>query len=72
MQGLDIAGPNSGRRGAAVSVDDVAKAYEALLAHGFKDTQIQEAMQVLSFWYSGTLQNIRRGEGGGVEANGWI
>jgi len=57
MQGLDIAGPNSGRRGAAVSVDDVAKAYEALLAHGFKDTQIQEAMQVLSFWYAGTLQN---------------
>lgn len=46
VQALDIAGVRSGPRAAPVSVDDVAKAYEALLAHGFQNKQIQEAMQV--------------------------
>ena len=48
MKGLDIAGAKSGRRLGHVSVEDVSKAYEVLLAHGFKDMQIQQAMQVLS------------------------
>ncbi len=47
LKGLDIAGAKSGRRQAQASADDVAKAYEALLTHGFKDTQIQQAMQVV-------------------------
>ena len=46
VKGLDIAGAKPGRKQAQASADDVAKAYEALLAHGFKDMQIQQAMQV--------------------------
>lgn len=47
LKGLDIAGGKLGRKQAQASADDVAKAYEALLAHGFKDVQIQQAMQVV-------------------------
>ena len=47
-QGLGTAGAKSGHYKAQASADDVAKAYEVLLAHGFKDVQIQQAMQVLS------------------------
>ena len=46
VQGLDIAGAKPGSKQPQASADDVAKAYEALLAHGFKDAQIQQAMQV--------------------------
>ena len=34
------------QEGASTSVDDIAEAYDALLAHGFKHKQIQDAMQV--------------------------
>lgn len=47
VKGLDIAGAKSGRKQAQASADDVTKAYEVLLGHGFKDMQIQQAMQVL-------------------------
>ena len=47
-EGLGHCWSKSGRRLGHVSVEDVSKAYEVLLAHGFKDMQIQQAMQVLS------------------------
>lgn len=46
VKGLDIAGAKAGRGAVSASVDDLAKAYEALLGLGFKNQQIQEAMQV--------------------------
>jgi Holliday junction resolvasome RuvABC DNA-binding subunit len=46
VKGMDIAGVKSGRGAVSASVDELAKAYEALLGLGFKNQQIQEAMQV--------------------------
>jgi hypothetical protein len=43
---LDIAGTKCGTGAISASVDDLAKAYEALLGFGFRNQQIQEAMQV--------------------------
>ena len=34
------------QKGTPASVDDIAEAYDALLAHGFQHKQIQDAMQV--------------------------
>ena len=58
VKGLDIAGGNSGRKQAQASADDVAKAYEVLLGHGFKDMQIQQAMQVIFFLPSHSHDDI--------------
>lgn len=43
---MDLAGAKSGNGAVSASVDELTKAYEALLSLGFQNQQIQEAMQV--------------------------
>ncbi|CAK0787622.1 hypothetical protein CVIRNUC_010844 [Coccomyxa viridis] len=45
IAGLNLTGGRAMQKGIPASVDDIAEAYDALLAHGFQHKQIQDAMQ---------------------------